>query len=161
MNRKLMVNFASKEIKSLYFISTVRHKRVTAINLWSIDIFSTCGRFTQIYVQHWNSILILDRELFKSWFVFPLRNFIDFESSKFVEENPNIAVYFKKRNRKPPRLVANYCKLIDYFQLGKAYAISRKNLKDVKYGSGSFFVKPETCFAPCQISLMELFWKNS
>ena len=161
MNRKLMVNFASKEIKSLYFISTVRHMRVTAINLWSIDIFSTCGRFTQIYVQHWNSILILDRELFKSWFVFPLRNFIDFESSKFVEENPNIAVYFKKRNRKPPRLVANYCKFIDYFQLEKAYAISRKNLKDVKYGSGAFFVKPETCFAPCQISLMELFWKNS
>ena len=89
-------------------------------------------------------------------FIFPHRNFIDFESSKFVEENPNIAVYFKKRNRKPPRLIANYCKSIDYLPLGKRTQINEKVSKMLDTVLVPFLFFPDAYFGPCQISLMEL-----
>jgi len=40
------------------------------------------------------------------------RRFLDFEADKFIEDNPEVAVYITERKGQQPRLVANYCKML-------------------------------------------------
>ena len=47
-------------------------------------------------------------------FYLSFRSFLDFEADKFIEKNPEVAVYITERKGQSPRLVANYCEY-DFF----------------------------------------------
>ena len=52
---------------------------------------------------------------------FTYRSFLDLEADKFIEKNPEVAVYITERKGRSPRLIANYCEF--------GYYITRKDVE--------------------------------
>lgn len=55
----------------------------------------------------WENFFFLHNYVLK---LYLFRNFLDLEADKFIENNPEVAVYKNERRGRDPRLVASYCK---------------------------------------------------
>ena len=70
---------------------------------------------TVLYFGHPCIIIICDiytpSEQMKSYINFSFRDFIENHLLEFTRDNPGIVVYLKPQRHRPPKIVAEYCKL--------------------------------------------------